>query len=48
MISADVGWSDLGSWGALRDALSAIAEADGDLDLQIWGRRSRAALGFRI
>jgi mannose-1-phosphate guanylyltransferase/mannose-6-phosphate isomerase len=30
MVSADVGWSDLGSWGALRDALSAIAEADGE------------------
>jgi mannose-1-phosphate guanylyltransferase/mannose-6-phosphate isomerase len=28
MLRADVGWSDLGSWGALRDALAA-AEAEG-------------------
>ncbi len=28
MLSADVGWSDLGSWSALRDALLALA-ADG-------------------
>ena len=30
MIRADVGWSDLGSWAALRDALVARANADGE------------------
>lgn len=30
MVRADVGWSDLGSWAALRDALVARAAADGD------------------
>ncbi len=28
MVRADVGWSDLGSWAALRDALVARATAD--------------------
>ena len=30
MLRADVGWSDLGSWAALRDALVARAEQDGE------------------
>jgi mannose-1-phosphate guanylyltransferase len=30
MVSADVGWSDLGSWAALRDALTARAAAAGE------------------
>jgi mannose-1-phosphate guanylyltransferase len=30
MLRADVGWSDLGSWAALRDALLAEAAAAGD------------------
>ena len=30
MVRADVGWSDLGSWAALRDALAARAAADGE------------------
>jgi mannose-1-phosphate guanylyltransferase/mannose-6-phosphate isomerase len=30
MLRADVGWSDLGSWAALRDALVARAVADGE------------------
>lgn len=30
MVRADVGWSDLGSWAALRDALVARATADGE------------------
>jgi len=30
MVRADVGWSDLGSWAALRDALVARARADGE------------------
>ena len=27
-VPADVGWSDLGSWSAIRDALFALARAD--------------------
>lgn len=30
MVRADVGWSDLGSWAALRDALVARARAEGE------------------
>ena len=30
MLRADVGWSDLGSWAALRDALVAGARAAGE------------------
>ncbi len=30
MLRADVGWSDLGSWAALRDALVVRAEQDGE------------------
>jgi mannose-1-phosphate guanylyltransferase len=30
MLEADVGWSDLGSWSALRDALVARAVAAGE------------------
>lgn len=49
MLSAAVGWSDLGSWSALRDALSAVATAaDGESALAgsgVVGRGPRWDLG---
>ena len=37
MLRADVGWSDLGSWSALRDALAARRDADSDAQAGLSG-----------
>ena len=47
MLSAAVGWSDLGSWSALRDALAAAAHriAGTDEPIGVVGRGPRSDLG---
>jgi mannose-1-phosphate guanylyltransferase len=45
MLSAAVGWSDLGSWSALRDALAARAVAGPDDPQGAVGRGPRSDLG---
>jgi mannose-1-phosphate guanylyltransferase/mannose-6-phosphate isomerase len=45
MLSAAVGWSDLGSWSALRDALAARAAAGTDEPRGVVGRGPRSDLG---
>ena len=47
MLSAAVGWSDLGSWSALRDALAASADNDAGTDEPegVVGRGPRSDLG---
>ena len=45
MLSASVGWSDLGSWSALRDALAARAAAGADEPGGVVGRGPRSDLG---
>jgi mannose-1-phosphate guanylyltransferase/mannose-6-phosphate isomerase len=44
MLRADVGWTDIGSWSALRDVLAAAARAAGEPDGCV-GRGSRRDLG---
>jgi mannose-1-phosphate guanylyltransferase/mannose-6-phosphate isomerase len=45
MLSADVGWSDLGSWSALRNALAAQGGAVTDEPAGVVGRGPRSDLG---
>ena len=45
MLSAAVGWSDLGSWSALRDALAARVGADTAEPGSVVGRGPRSDLG---
>ncbi len=49
-VPADVGWSDLGSWSAIRDALYAVARASqgpGEADPGTVGTGPRRDLGSR-